>query len=139
MSFGFSVGDIIAGATLCYDVAKAINDGPKELVAVRSSLKSLTSVLRRVDRDFEKLTEEILDDENRKEELEEVMIGCRATVKQLRKIVDKYSSLDPGKKKGIRFKAVKWSLVDAKALPGIQTQVGRHLDALNTLMNAQQG
>lgn len=134
MSFGFSVGDIIAGASLCYKVSSAIKDGPAELNSARASLRSLTTLLERVDKEFGSLCE----DEGRKEELVDIMVDCRSTVNKFKKVVEKYSDVDTGKKKrSMGLKVLKWSMKDKSALPEIQRAIGFHLGSLNAMMNVQ--
>lgn len=142
MSFGFSIGDLLASAELCYKVARSIKDGPSQLKAARSSLRALITVLKRIEKDFEKLSLQLAmgEDTDRKEEFDDLMFGCRVTVRKFQKIVAKYDETGAGGKemKMVGFKGLRWSLIDCKALPGIQCEIGMHLDSLNAIVNAQQ-
>jgi len=46
MSFGFSIGDIIAVSTLAHKVRKQFIDAPEQFRAISDEVKSLLNVLR---------------------------------------------------------------------------------------------
>ncbi|KFY70028.1 hypothetical protein V499_09532 [Pseudogymnoascus sp. VKM F-103] len=119
MSFGFSVGDVIAVAKLASSIRKQFVDAPEQFRAISHEVKGLSNAIRDVE-DF--LSERKLSGPQERE-LRDIADGCCDVLEPLKKTLNKYHELDSDPKSfGMRsrrlWKRLKWEPEDIKELRG---------------------
>ncbi|KAA8900902.1 hypothetical protein FN846DRAFT_920566 [Sphaerosporella brunnea] len=135
MSFGYSVGDVLAVCKVCYQVAVAIKDGPNELEEARSQLSSLQSALSAL-HDTNK-TGVIRLHEDQKAQLETVLEGCDKTLNDLLELLNGYAAVTTPRK--FSRANLKWILKDSSsALVGLQRNIIVHTNSINVLIQSFQ-
>ena len=138
MSFGFSIGDIIAISTLTNTVRKRFVDSPNEFRVVSDEVKSLSNVLR----DLEDIFPERSLNERQQADLKDYIKGCDHVLKDLDRILDRYHDLDSatrpsklGKKPRRLWKRLKWEPDDVKELRSRLTSNVGLLNAFTTTLS----
>ncbi|MCJ1267062.1 hypothetical protein MMC22_006947 [Lobaria immixta] len=95
MSFGYSVGDVLAVGQLAWKIYKVCKDAPESFKNISQEVLSLHVVLKEL--------EEIYSDANfsttQQSRLRVFGDGCRAVLEDLRGLVDKYNSLGTSTKR----------------------------------------
>ncbi|KFY72189.1 hypothetical protein V499_07656 [Pseudogymnoascus sp. VKM F-103] len=117
MSFGFSVGDIIAAVELANRIRKEFVNAPSQFKAISDEARSLSIVLQDVE---DRLSGPDLDEKQAKE-LREITNSCCDVLSELKRTLDKYSELKSGYAgAGSRAKRIwnrlKWEPDDIKEL-----------------------
>jgi hypothetical protein len=91
MSFGYGVGDVLAVATLAWNVYKICKDSPGVYKNVSSEVISLHIVLKETD---DLIAEETARDEaEAAARLNQIAMGCKEVLDELQGLLDKYNSL----------------------------------------------
>jgi len=109
MSFGYSVGDVIAIGQLAWKVYKSCKDAPESFANISMEVLSLHALLKEV--------EEALSDNlstSRKNSLATIVTDCQAVLGDLQALVDKYESLGSGSKR--TWDRMGWGLNDISEL-----------------------
>jgi chromosome segregation ATPase len=143
MSFGVSVGDILAIGALCGQVYTAIKDGPRELAEARSQLASLETALSTLRTVFDQLEVVAKESEGEsttrikqgeKADLETLVKGCDETLKDFQKLVHKYAAVTTSKR--LSCGNLKFSLKDGPALANIRSRITVHTNGINMLLQS---
>src|SRR5215469_11715581 len=103
MSFGFSIGDIIACSQLAVQAYSALKDAPKEFEGLRLEVRSLNATLKAL-ADEEKCPTSLIHtaSPSRREDMRLLLQNCANSMDDLQKIVLKYSILESGDKRRLR-------------------------------------
>ena len=91
MSFGYSVGDVMAISRLAFKVYTACKDAPDDYGNILDEVKSLHIVIDCAAQHFKSTT---LSDDNRQKG-QEVLRGCQNLLEDLDSLIGKYSGLAP--------------------------------------------
>jgi len=138
MSFGYSVGDILAISKLAWDVYNVYKDAPSDFRNISDEIKSLHIIV-----DSDNLKAKFQDPNlslEERERLREILQGCTNVLKDLDKLLTKYKSL--GSSQGSSSRAldrVQWGKVDIGELRArltsntilLNTFVTRYVTILN--------
>jgi hypothetical protein len=87
MSFGYGVGDVIAVATLAWNVYKLCKDSPGVYKTISSEALSLHVVLKETD---DLIAQETAHDAA---SLTQISMGCKEVLQDLQALLEKYNSL----------------------------------------------
>lgn len=100
MSFGFSIGDIIACIKLAADAISALKSASAEFQCLRLELTSLTATLKALE-DEELCPTSLIHTANakRREDMRILLQNCANGMDDLRKLVYRYSSLEYKRRK----------------------------------------
>ncbi|KFY24439.1 hypothetical protein V493_05229 [Pseudogymnoascus sp. VKM F-4281 (FW-2241)] len=137
MSFGFSVGDIIAVADLANKIRQRFVDSPEQFKAIAIEVRGLSIVLQ--DADIILPEKELTSQQ--KAELDGIMQGCHDLLIELKLTLDKYQELDLAKGSNGRSRKV-WKRLtwDQKDIDGFRGRISSNILLLNTfleLINSQ--
>ena len=111
MSFGTSVGDILAISKLAAKVYRAYKDAPNDYKNIAEEVKSLQGIINKASQHLKSPT---LSNNDRKEG-QEVLKGCQSVLRDLNSLIKKYKSLASTKRRLV-FKRVKLGTKDIAAL-----------------------
>lgn len=89
MSFGWSVGDIIAISRLAAKVYTAYKDAPDDYRHISDEVKSLQIIIDKAAQHFESTTLST----NNRQEGQEVLKGCQNVLEDLNSLIEKYKGL----------------------------------------------
>jgi hypothetical protein len=150
MSFGFSVGDIIAVVTLANKIRQRFVDAPEQFKAISeewvTSVVSLHILMSRFNRvrnlsivlqDVEIVLPERELTSQQKIELGRITGGCRNILKELEETLEKYQDLDSGGAKSLAgkprrvWKKLKWNQTDIEEF---RSRITLNIMLLNTLV-----
>ncbi|TVY81567.1 hypothetical protein LSUE1_G002793 [Lachnellula suecica] len=138
MSFGFSIGDIVAVSQLARNIWKGFADSPDQFRAIRTDVAGLYIVLDDVARSFGSydLTE------RQKSDLQTLISGCQTVLTALDVILQKYGVLE-SMPTGLRAKSkkawdrLKWDQAEIVELRARLTSQTTILDAFNGSISSQ--
>ena len=99
MSFGFSPSDIVTLLKLATKTYRGWKNACGEYADITSSLDGLCVLLGRIRDEANRPGSILLRKDKDREDLEDVLRGCRTTVEELNRVVVKYKSLSYGRKK----------------------------------------
>ncbi|KAK6537135.1 hypothetical protein TWF694_011333 [Orbilia ellipsospora] len=142
MSFGVGVGDIIQLARISSRLSNSFSSGPTGAAAefneVKAQLSSLSIVLEALARDLGKPGRSVEDARN-KEKLGEMVDGCKATLRRLESIVEKYTDkLDSSWSWKIWFskgyKLILWT-TDGGDIRALKDDLHRHYVMIDSYIN----
>jgi len=125
MSFGYSLGDIIALGQLAWNVYKSCRDAPESFNNIATEVLSLQAVLKEVE---ETLSNYPLS-QSKKANLATILNGCRSVLEDLQALVDKYESLGTQSKR--TFDRMGWGTNDIAEL---RARLVSNVAMLNTFM-----
>ena len=111
MSFGWSVGDIIAISQLAVKVHAAYKNAPNHYKHISEEVRSLQIRINRAVQLFKSTS---LSDSDREEGLE-VLKGCQSILEDLNSLIEKYNSIASSSKHQV-FKKVKLGSEDIATL-----------------------
>jgi hypothetical protein len=150
MSFGFSVGDIIAVAILANKIRQRFVDAPEQFKAISeewvTSVVSLHILMSRFNRvrnlsivlqDVEIVLPERELTSQQKIELGRITGGCRNILKELEETLEKHQDLDSGGAKSLAgkprrvWKKLKWNQTDIEEF---RSRITLNIMLLNTLV-----
>lgn len=89
MSFGFSVGDILAISGLAFQVYTAYKDAPDDYKHISMEVKSLQAIVDEATKYFEST----LLSNSKRQEGQDALQGCRSVLEDLNSLIEKYKSL----------------------------------------------
>ncbi|OBT99017.2 hypothetical protein VE01_02493 [Pseudogymnoascus verrucosus] len=132
MSFGFSVGDIIAVASLANKIRQRLFDSPEQFKAIATEVRSLSIVLQ--DADIAVSERELTGQQ--KTELDGIVQGCHDLLEELKIALDRYQELDPDAKvsSGRSRKVWKRLTWDQKDIDGFRGRISSNIILLNTFL-----
>jgi hypothetical protein len=107
MSFGYGVGDVMAVATLAWNIYRVCKDSPNDFRNVSNEVLSLHLVLKETD---ELIAEVIKDDADAASRLHEMATGCKSVLDELQGLLDKYQSMGTQTKR--TWDRLQWGLED---------------------------
>jgi hypothetical protein len=110
MSFGYSVGDFIAVGQLAWSVYKSCRDAPGSFKNISLEVLSLHAVIKEAE---ETLSEQPFPT-SKQEGLATVTTGCKAVLRDLQALVEKYESLGSQSKR--TWDRLKWGSNDIAEL-----------------------
>ncbi|OBT72674.1 hypothetical protein VF21_08561 [Pseudogymnoascus sp. 05NY08] len=132
MSFGYSVGDIIAVAKLANKIRQRFVDSPEQFKAIATEVRSLSIILQ--DADIVLPERELTGQQ--KAELDGIVQGCHNLLEELKITLDKYQELDSGTKgsNGRSRKVWKRLTWDQKDIEGFRGRISSNIILLNTFL-----
>ncbi|EPS44927.1 hypothetical protein H072_1088 [Dactylellina haptotyla CBS 200.50] len=142
MSFGVGVGDIIQLARIASRLSTSFSSGPtgaaSEFNEIKSQLSSLSIILEALARETGKPGRNVEDARN-KEKLGEMVDGCKATLRRLESIVEKYTDkLDSSWSWKIWFskgyKLILWT-TDGGDIRALKDDLHRHYVMIDSYVN----
>lgn len=89
MSFGYSVGDVLAVTQLAWKVYKSCRDAPESYRHIHHEVLSLHAILKEIDETFS--TSDLTG--TKAQSLATILAGCRAVLQDLQARIVKYESL----------------------------------------------
>lgn len=141
MSFGFAVSDVLDLANNCHKLYRGIKETPSNLASVRESLNNLTDVLAQVQESMNERHPEsdIRGNEKKSQALDSALSSCADSLKKFEVILKKYAVMEqkrPRKRDRLFSRSgLMFTLIEAKAIPGIQQELMVHLQVLGSLQH----
>lgn len=138
MSFGYSVGDLIAVTKLAWRLYEALEQCPQEIKDLGRDLATLYGVLSHIQQDVESDESAIrAHGEGRLKMLDSMVKNLVATLDDIEKMVDKYRPLAAGSKSSMQQLHVKlkW-LVGQKKINKMHQDISFHISAFNLLLTS---
>ena len=131
MSFGFSIGDIIACIKLAADAISALKSASAEFQCLRLELTSLTATLKALE-DEELCPTSLIHTANakRREDMRILLQNCANGMDDLRKLVHKHSTLDYKRRK----KLGEWLVFATKDKVGPRDKLALHTASINMFL-----
>jgi hypothetical protein len=131
MSFGFSIGDIIACSQLAVKAYSTLKDAPTEFDGLRLELRSLNATLKAL-ADEEKCPTSLIHiaSPSRREDMRLLLQNCANSMDDLQNLVLKYSSLGSGDKKRLR----EWISFASKDKQGPRDKLAIHTASMNMFL-----
>ncbi|KAI9155084.1 Ankyrin-1 [Paramyrothecium foliicola] len=126
MSFGFSVGDVLAVVALANKIRKDFSGAPEQFKHIAQDVRSLAIVIQDANVNVDQMSEDQVAN------FQEILSSCQALLQKLEKTVDKWTVLDEPKKGKIARrlrKRLKW---DPAEIADLRSQ----LIAKTTLLSA---
>ncbi|KFY84554.1 hypothetical protein V500_09211 [Pseudogymnoascus sp. VKM F-4518 (FW-2643)] len=132
MSFGYSVGDIIAVANLANKIRQQFVNSPEQFKAIATEVRSLSIVLQDVDI---VLSERELTSQQ-KTELDGIVQGCYDLLEELKITLDRYQELEPGAKNSNGRSRKVWKRLtwDQRDIDGFRGRISSNIVLLNTFL-----
>ncbi|OBT62104.1 hypothetical protein VE03_09005 [Pseudogymnoascus sp. 23342-1-I1] len=132
MSFGYSVGDIIAVADLANKIRQRFVDSPGQFKAIATEVRSLSIVLQ--DADIVLPERELTSQQET--ELEGIVQGCRDLLEELKITLDRYQELDSGAKGSSERSRKVWKKLtwDQKDIDAFRSRISSNIMLLNTFL-----
>lgn len=131
MSFGFSIGDIIACSQLAAQTYSALKTAPKEFEGLRLEVRSLNATLKALG-DEERSPTSLIHaaSPSRRDDLRMLMENATNSMDDLQKLVLKYSSLGSTEKR--RF--TEWVRFASKDKQGARDKLAIHTASINMFL-----
>jgi hypothetical protein len=137
MSFGFSLGDFVSLTQLALRTVQNARQACGAHDELYREVNSLHTVLQRLQHEAEK-PESLLNrqDDNRQEELQALVRGCRKVLKILVQILEKYNGLSEEKKSVTKlWQKVKFGNNEMVDLSAIRIELSTHTNAITLFLN----
>lgn len=138
MSFGFSIGDCVLLVQLAWNTVQGARRACGEHDDLTREVSTLHKVLRRLHTDISDPKSLVnRADPERKEELEEHAVGCKAILKTMNSVLKKYNALGPEdrqKKRGL-WQKIKFGNGEMKDLSEIRVKLAAHTSAIMMSLN----
>ena len=138
MSFGCSVGDLIAVTKLAWKLYETLKECPQEIKDLGHDLATIHGVLSHIQDDLESNESAIrAHGEGRIKMLDSMVKNLMATLKETEKAVDKFRPLAAGSKLSMQQVQIKlkW-VVGQKKIKRIHQDVSLHISAFNLLLTS---
>ncbi|KAI6767694.1 hypothetical protein HG530_005703 [Fusarium avenaceum] len=125
MSFGFSVGDIIAVVTLASKIRKDFKGAPKQFNSISEDIRSLSVVIQDAHANFDQLAEHQITN------FGQILTTCHNLLKELENIMSKWSVISkPRKGKAVQrlWKRLRW---EPEEIVHLRAQITSNVVLLN--------
>lgn len=110
VSFGYSVGDIVALGSFAWNIYKSCKDAPESFAGVRQETLSLHAVLKEI----EEALGECQLQSSQQERLQTICDGCKSVLEDLSALIQKYQSL--GAQSQRTWDRLRWGKEDVDSL-----------------------
>lgn len=125
MSFGFSVGDILAVSQLSWKIYRACKDSGDDFRSISNDVSNLHTVLKIAEEDLAKECQTDIDAQ-RKDSFEEITKGCRGVLGDLDRLLKKYESLSTQEQR--TWDRMRWGQED---MVGIRQRLAYQVGLIN--------
>jgi hypothetical protein len=136
MSFGFSVGDFVLLTQLAWSTVQNARRACGAHDELTREVTSLHRVLQRLETEALKPESLLKGDDNRQEELADLVRGCGKVLQTLSKVLEKYNALSEEKRKVTKlWQRVRFGNGEMLDLSQIRLELSTHTNALNLFLN----
>jgi hypothetical protein len=137
MSFGFSATDLKEVIQLSWRLYEGFKDGPEDIKNISRDMTTVYGVLTHIEDDLQLRDSAIkAHGDGRMKMLHTMILGLKATLDEVQKILDKFRSMAAGSKISEQFWIkVKW-IVGQRKIKRIHYDISFHIASFSLLMNS---